>query len=137
MKIRDALLMNSRIRTIAGMLVTVAAGLASRKVAKFFDAGCLFYIGDALWSILVYQLILLIKPEIEEKKAALTCLGISYLVEASQLIHQKDLDMFRQTRIGHWVLGNGYDPFDLLAYTAGVAVFYMIRTRVIMHKTES
>mgnify|MGYP006966068671 CR=1 FL=1 len=83
MKIRDALFINSRIRTIAGMLVTVAAGLASRKVAKFFDAGCLFYIGDALWSILVYQLILLISLKLKKKKPHLPVW--EYLISLKQV----------------------------------------------------
>lgn len=122
--------MKRRIQIVVGMLVTVVIGLASRKAARFLDISGLLYIGDALWAILVYQCILFVKPEIEEKRAAIICLIVSFSVEAGQLIHQKDLDQFRHTRVGHWVLGNGFDLFDLLAYTVGVTLFYLLRIRM-------
>jgi hypothetical protein len=49
-------------------------------------------------------------------------LATCWLVEASQLVHVAWLDAVRATRVGHLVLGSGFDPRDLVAYVAGVMV---------------
>ncbi|MEW6708845.1 MAG: DUF2809 domain-containing protein [Candidatus Riflebacteria bacterium] len=117
----------TRIKLLIGMMATVFLGLFSRKIAGLTGVGALLYVGDALWAMMVYQCILFVSSNIEEKKAAILCMVISFAVEFGQLIHQPDLDRFRQTRIGHMILGNGFDSFDLLAYFLGIMTFYLIR----------
>lgn len=109
------------------MMATIAVGLVSRKIVGLTGLSGLSYVGDALWAILVYQCILFVNPATEEKKAAVLCLLISFAVEFGQLVHQSELDRFRQSRIGHMILGNGFDFFDLLAYSLGIMTFFLIR----------
>src|SRR4051812_12570670 len=51
----------------------------------------------------------------------LAAYAVCALVEASQLYHAPALDALRATRLGHLVLGSGFDARDLAAYAAGVA----------------
>ena len=46
--------------------------------------------------------------------------AISACVEASQLYHAPSIDAVRETRIGHLILGSGFDPRDFLWYALGI-----------------
>ena len=59
---------------------------------------------------------------------SLASFGVCVLVEVSQLWHASILDAARETRLGHLVLGSGFDARDLLAYALGVAVALLLET---------
>jgi hypothetical protein len=78
--------------------------------------------GDALWAAMMVWIVSAVVP-----RAALPARGagaytICVLVELSQLIHAPFLDAVRATRLGHLVLGSGFDARDLVAYALGVAL---------------
>lgn len=47
-------------------------------------------------------------------------------METRQLYHAPALDALRRTTAGHLVLGSGFDPRDLLAYTLGVVAAVLL-----------
>jgi hypothetical protein len=61
-------------------------------------------------------------PDFETQKVAKLTVGISLVVELSQLYHASWIDTIRSTTLGHLVLGSGFDAIDLLWYIAGVGI---------------
>lgn len=51
-------------------------------------------------------------------------------VEVSQLFHSPALDALRSTTAGQLVLGSGFDPRDLVAYTLGVLAAALLERAV-------
>jgi hypothetical protein len=115
--------MNARSR---GMLtavaaVTIALGLATRRFPGAFPPVVAKYGGDALWAMLVYWLLAILRPRASAVRLALLALAISIADELSQLIDWHWLQVIRGTRLGALVLGQGFLWSDLVCYAVGVA----------------
>jgi hypothetical protein len=107
----------------AGLLVvTVAAGLATRRYPSTFPTFVARYGGDALWAAMILWLAALLRPGTDTLRLALLALGISYAVELSQLYRAPWIDAVRATRGGALVLGQGFLWSDLVCYSVGVAL---------------
>jgi hypothetical protein len=102
-------------------LGTIVVGLGVHLGAKGWDPVVRDVVGDALWAAMVYWWVGAIVPGWSMWRRAGVAIGVSWLVEASQLVHVPWLDAVRKTKLGHLVLGSGFDPRDLGAYVAGVA----------------
>jgi hypothetical protein len=77
-------------------------------------------LGDALWAAMIAWWAGALAPRARLVVRSLTAYGVCAAVEASQLYHAPTLDALRATRLGHLVLGSGFDPRDLAAYAFGV-----------------
>ena len=62
---------------------------------------------------------------------AAAALAICAGVEMSQLYHTTALAALRRTTAGQLVLGSGFDPRDLMAYTLGVLVAAFLERGVV------
>ena len=113
--------MRNRLFLFIAIVVTIALGLASRKVPVLFPAFLGKYPGDALWSLMVYWGIALLIPNASVKKVAVLALLVSYADEISQLYQAPWLNAIRSTTLGHLVLGSAFSWLDMLAYAVGVA----------------
>ena len=116
-------------RRLPVMLVlgfVVGLGLASRAYDGLFPNALGKYPGDALWTVASYLGWKLVVPAMAPWKLGLTALGQSFGVEFLQLYHAPWLDGIRGTRFGHLLLGSTFNPMDLLAYTMGAAVVFLI-----------
>ena len=107
--------------SLIGIIFLIPIGLYSRHVSWIPEET-----GDALWAMMVFCLwrIILVKKELP--LIALVSLAHSFLVEFSQLIRWPWLVSFRNTFIGHMMLGQGFLWIDLLAYSIGVAIIYWV-----------
>jgi len=119
---------STKIRLIYASAVPllIALGLLSRKVGFIPDP-----VGDALWAMTVYccwRIMLAGKPRIVSAAAALVT---SYAVEFSQLLSPDWLVRIRSTFPGHMLLGQGFLWSDLIAYTLGIAVIFLITELVV------
>lgn len=103
-------------------LVVIVLGLASRKYPGLFPAALGNYPGDALWAVTLYLAIALIVPTMPVWKVAGITLAASSTVEFSQLYQADWINEIRSTRIGHLILGQGFDWVDLVAQTVGVGL---------------
>lgn len=101
---------------------TIVLGLATRRSPAWFSPPLATYGGDAAWAAMVYWGVALVRPAVRARHLALVALGVTFAVEASQLIHTPWLDALRGTRVGALALGRGFLWSDLAAYVAGVAV---------------
>ena len=106
---------------LIGIIVLIPIGLYSRKVSWIPDET-----GDALWAMTVFCIwrIVLVKKEL--RLIAVVSLTHSFLVEFSQLIRWPWLVSFRNTFIGHMMLGQGFLWTDLLAYLIGITIIYLV-----------
>ena len=105
----------------SAVIALIALGLLSRRIHGIPDA-C----GDALWAMMIFccwRIVLVLRPL---KTVALVTLITSFLVEFSQILSFDLLVRLRSTFLGHMLLGQGFLWIDLLAYTIGIIVIYII-----------
>ncbi len=110
---------------IIGIILLIPIGLISRRIGWIPTET-----GDALWAMMVFCLWRIVLQNKKLPLVAITSLVHCYLVEFSQMITWRWLVSFRQTFIGHMMLGQGFLWIDLLAYSIGIIVIYMIFSRI-------
>lgn len=115
------------------IVLTVLAGLASRRFSSILPHWTTLYLGDALWALMVFFGFAFLFRRKSSLWVATAALIFSFVIEISQLYHAPWIDAIRQTRIGGLVLGFGFLWSDLLCYTAGV-LFGVLMDKY-LHKT--
>ena len=110
----------SRTSYIALALGTVVVGLVVHLTGAGLPPAARDIVGDALWAAMILWWVSALAPDSPLVARAAVALGICFAVEWSQLYQSPGLDAFRRTRIGHLLLGSGFDPRDFAAYSAGV-----------------
>jgi hypothetical protein len=101
-------------------LVVTVTGLASRRYGTSLPAFFATYGGDTLWALMVFLGVGALSPNSRVGSRAVAALGISYVVEVSQLYHAPWIDTLRGTAIGGLILGFGFLWSDLVCYSLGV-----------------
>ena len=103
------------------MLAVIGAGLLLRCGWLPRDAFLVKYGGDALWSLMVFLGCGWVARTAPTLRVATVAVAISWAVEFLQLYHAPWIDGIRSTLPGRLVLGQTFNPPDLLAYIVGVA----------------
>jgi len=111
-----------RLPYVALAAITVAVGLAVHYTTAALAPALRDVMGDALWAMMIFWISGIFNPRARVGSRAAAALAACFAVEASQLLEMKGLIALRNTTPGHLVLGNGFDPRDLVAYSAGVAI---------------
>ncbi|WP_203887881.1 ribosomal maturation YjgA family protein [Planotetraspora kaengkrachanensis] len=109
----------SRAPVAVAAVVTIAAGLLIR---TFLDGPFAKYAGDALYTVLLYLLVLLVIPAARPSRVAPISLAVSWLIEFSQLL---DLPA-----IARPILGSTFNAPDLLWYAVGAGAAWVIHAGV-------
>jgi hypothetical protein len=118
----------ARYAALAGL--TIAAGLAVHLAGgRAPTSAWRDILGDALWAAMILWWIGVALPRAQPAARAAAALAICFAVEFSQLLHAPWLDAWRGSGVGRLVLGSGFDPRDLGAYTAGVLVAALLDRR--------
>lgn len=114
----------SRALLLPLMGLVVALGLGSRSAAArvHLPRFVTDYAGDTLWTVMVYLCLVFALPRLSVRRAAATALGLSVLVELSQLVHTPWLEALRAHRLGALVLGRGFLASDLVCYAVGAGL---------------
>lgn len=109
-------------RAVYGLavLLTIAAGLASRRWPGLLPEALGKYPGDALYAVMIYWLVALARPRDGIARSVLLALAICFAIEFLQLWQPQGLQAIRATTIGHLVLGSHFHALDLFAYAIGV-----------------
>ena len=118
--------MQQRLPVMVALGVVIGLGLASRAYDGLFPNALGKYPGDALWTVAVYLGWKLVVPAMAPWKLGLMALGQSFGVEFLQLCHAPWLDGIRGNYFGHLLLGSTFNPMDLVAYTVGATVVFLI-----------
>ena len=100
----------------------IAIGLASRRGYMPFPAWLGNYPGDALWAWVVLLCVAWVRPANTRSKLVIWSLVIAFAIEFLQLYQAPWIQAVRANKLAYLVLGNGFDPLDLLAYAVGIAI---------------
>jgi Protein of unknown function (DUF2809) len=120
----------NRLAYCALVLAVIALGLASRKFPGLFPAVLGKYPGDALWTMMVFFALAVLRPASTITWLTTCALVISYLVEFGQLYQAPWIVAVRAHPLGHLVLGTAFGWMDLVAYTAGAVVAMLIELSI-------
>ncbi|MEU6716070.1 DUF2809 domain-containing protein [Nonomuraea sp. NPDC046802] len=108
----------SRMPVILAAILTVAMGLTVRGL---WDGPVPKYAGDALYTVLIYTLVVLALPRIRPIVAASVAAGVSWIVEFAQL--------WEIPEVLRPVLGSTFNVPDLLWYVVGAGCAWAAHTR--------
>ena len=103
-------------------LLVIAVGLASRRGLVQFPAVLGNYPGDALWAWVVLLCMAWVRPAITRGRLVGVSLVVAFAIEFLQLYQALWMQALRANKLAYLVLGNGFDPLDLLAYVVGIAL---------------
>ncbi|MEO7715024.1 MAG: DUF2809 domain-containing protein [Capsulimonas sp.] len=125
----------SRTLCAAAFVLTLAAGYFSRKV-HLFPAALGKYPGDALWALMVYWLIVCVRPTLSIPKSALITFAISVAIEFLKLVQTPWLVAARHSKFGALIFGHVFSWNNIIAYAVGVAIgaaldYFFLRRRQI------
>lgn len=110
----------------AAALVTVGAGLGLRAMVVGSAAK---YGGDALYTVLVLALVVLVAPRLAPLKAAAIALAFSWGIEFLQL-GDVPAELSRHSTVARLVLGSTFNPPDLFWYAVGAAAGCLVHSAV-------
>jgi hypothetical protein len=104
------------------ILLTMAIGLTTRKIADQLPKLVNLYLGDILWALMIFLITGFIFNKRPLRFVGLFAIVFCYLIEISQLYHKPWIDTLRSTTLGALVLGHGFLWSDILAYSIGVGL---------------
>jgi hypothetical protein len=107
---------------------TIVLGLAVNRGAFPLTARVRDLVGDALWAFMMTWWIAALAPRVSSWRRGAIALAVCFAVEFSQLLQTPHLDALRRSMMGRLVLGSGFDPRDLVAYTVGVSAAVLVGT---------
>lgn len=114
----------TRLVAAGAAVATVGAGLGLRAVAAGSVAK---YGGDALYTVLVLTLVVLVAPRLTPLRAAGTALAISWAVEFLQM-SPWPAELSQRSVVARLVLGSTFNAPDLLWYVAGAAAGCLVHS---------
>ncbi|MCW1913174.1 DUF2809 domain-containing protein [Luteolibacter sp. GHJ8] len=110
------------------ILLTIASGLLLRSHPVSLPPPIEKYGGDLLWALMAFFGFAWLFRRSSTLRIGAAALAFAWTIEFLQLYRAAWLDAIRQTRPGHLVLGSTFNPPDLLAYAAGVALGIALET---------
>ncbi|MFJ1808756.1 MULTISPECIES: DUF2809 domain-containing protein [unclassified Streptomyces] len=116
----------TRLAAAGAAVVTVGAGLGLRAVAAGDVAK---YGGDALYTLMLLTLVVLVAPRVTPPTAAGSALALSWAVEFLQL-SGLPAELSQRSTLARLVLGSTFNPPDLFWYAVGAAAGCLIHTAV-------
>ncbi|MFG4001777.1 ribosomal maturation YjgA family protein [Flavobacterium aquidurense] len=111
------------------LLLIIFMGIMSRKTDLIP-----LYIGDFLYAVMMYVFIRTLLIEKKSIQIMITSLLICYAIEFSQLYQAIWINELRNTLAGRYTLGQGFLWSDILAYTLGISLTFMIERMFLKHK---
>ncbi len=124
-----------RRRRLAGaLLVTVALGIASRRVhlgVPVWDKS----LGDALYAVAVYLVFGLLRPHSQPRQAGLASLAFCLAVEVVQATGLPG--RYAHLAAVRWLVGTQFAWHDIVCYCVGVAAMYLVDLRALPGNPQS
>lgn len=101
-------------------------GILSRKIN-----GIPLFIGDIFYAVMLYFGSSMIFINSNKQIKILFPLLLCYLIELQQLYNAEWINAIRNTTLGHYILGQGFLWSDLVCYTFGVGVAFLIDFKIL------
>lgn len=115
---------------VALALCTIVVGLFVHLRGSMLGAVTQDVLGDALWAAMLLWWISALAPQRTRLMRSAIALVVCVAIELSQLSHASILEAVRASRLGMLVLGSGFDPRDLVAYTLGIVIAALLDARL-------
>ncbi|MFJ6783164.1 DUF2809 domain-containing protein [Streptomyces yangpuensis] len=119
-----------RLLAAAAAVVTVGSGLGLRAVAAGSVAK---YGGDALYTVLLVALVVLVAPRWTPLRAAGTALAASWAIELLQL-SSLPAELSRHSAAARLILGSTFNAPDLFWYVVGAAGGWLLHTAMVAER---
>ena len=116
----------SRIVYFGLSFITILSGLLSRSTLIMLPDFISTYAGDTFWALIVFFLICTIFPRWKTKNITIAALLFAFGIEFSQFYHAPWIEELRHIKIGGLILGFGFKLSDLVCYTVGVSLGFVI-----------
>lgn len=116
----------ARLIYFTAVIITMAAGLASRHFGALLPDFVREHFGDALWAGMIYFGIRMLWINRSREWAMIVSLIFSWAIECSQIIQTPWLNEVRSTVLGALILGHEFLAMDLLRYAVGILFVYGI-----------
>lgn len=113
------------------ILVVMGLGILSRKLSYLLPNFVNTYLGDAIWAAMIYVMMAFVFANKLPKQVAIFSLLFCFAIELSQLYQAPWINAIRSNTLGALVLGSGFLWSDLLAYTIGVGMAFLIEKKFI------
>ncbi|WP_036319994.1 ribosomal maturation YjgA family protein [Microbispora sp. ATCC PTA-5024] len=118
------LVTRTRVAASAAVAATLIAGVALRVVVQGDVAK---YAGDALYTVLIYALLVVLAPRARPVTVASLALGLSWAVEFFQLT-PVPAELSRHSFVARLVLGSTFNAPDLFWYAAGAGFCWLLHS---------
>ncbi|MFF3336272.1 DUF2809 domain-containing protein [Streptomyces sp. NPDC002888] len=115
-----------RLAAVGAAVVIVGLGLGLRGAAAGSVAK---YGGDALYTLLLVALVVVVAPRVTPLTGAASALAASWAVEFLQL-SDVPAELSRRSAVARLVLGSTFNPPDLFWYAVGAAVGWLVHAAV-------
>ena len=112
---------NNRIYYFLLIFTIIILGILSRKIN-----GIPLFFGDVLYAIMIYFGVRFVFIRSSYKIIIILALLLCFLIECFQLYTAEWMISIRKTTVGHYVLGQGFLWSDLVYYTIGVALAFLV-----------
>ncbi|MHC1684308.1 MAG: DUF2809 domain-containing protein [Clostridiaceae bacterium] len=119
-----------RIAYLILVFLVMTLGLLSRKFSDTIPDIIDLFLGDCLWSLMIYFMARTIFINSSIKKTALISILFCFSIEFSQLYHADWINYIRRTTLGGLVLGYGFLWSDLVWYLLGITFGIIINLYV-------
>jgi glycopeptide antibiotics resistance protein len=123
-------LWNERILYSITVIGLIFLGLASRKYSQSLPLFIANNAGDAIWAMMVYFGFRFLIPRKRKLNALLLSLLSSFAIEFSQLYQAVWINQIRATTLGALILGKGFLLVDLLRYTVGILIAFVLDSAI-------
>jgi hypothetical protein len=104
------------------IFIVICLGLISRRMTDYIPDIVDLFLGDSLWSLMIFLLVRLIFWKQSIKYVSVTSILFCFFIEFSQIYRSEWIDMIRRTTLGGLILGYGFLWSDLAAYLFGVVL---------------
>lgn len=121
--------MKRRVLYLVFAVITIVLGLLSRKLSFLLPEIINLTLGDALYAVMIYWGVRFLLPHLSRMNTLFLAISICYTIELSQLYQVSWLNEWRSTTIGSLMLGRGFLWSDLVAYTFGCGMGYLLDPR--------
>jgi hypothetical protein len=114
--------MRRALATLTILLISIAIGIAWRKLPLGLPWFFFKYGGSFLWAVALYWFIATLFPKLQPKALAALAAAAALVVEFSRLVPQPTIDAFRLTLAGQLILGRYFSFKNIAAYLLAIAV---------------
>jgi hypothetical protein len=111
---------------LLAVVVTIIAGLASRRFPELLPTTLGKYPGDALWALMVFFGWGLVFSRASSLRVAGLALATAYTIELLKLWQSPWWQEIRHSTAGHLVFGHAFSWQNFVAYAIGVACGLMV-----------